>query len=85
MTAKIIPIRGHELIPVLEDWLEQAKRGEITAIAFAAIMEGGDTCEGWAGRVDECCLALFAAINILRDGYFHQHIDHYSSSDRGAT
>jgi hypothetical protein len=85
VTAKVIPIRGHELIPVLEEWLEQAKRGEIKAMAFAAIMDDETTCEGWAGSVDQCCLALFAAINILRDGYFHQHIDHYSSSDRGAT
>lgn len=81
--GKVVPIRGRELVAIIEDWLEQAKRGEISVMAFAAVMED-DTCyEGWAGDLDGSTLKLFAAINILRDGFFHEKIDHYSSADRG--
>jgi hypothetical protein len=85
MTAKIVPIRGRELVSVIEEWLEQAKRGEITAMAFAAIMDSGDTCEGWAGNIDECTISLYGAVNVLRDGFFHKLIEHYSDADRGTT
>lgn len=83
--SKVIPIRGRELVPVLEDWLERAKRGEITALAFAAVLEGDHFCEGWAGDIDSCSLSLYGAINVLRDGYFHQRIEHHSDADVGCT
>lgn len=76
MSAKIIPIRGHNLVPIIEEWLEQAKRGEIEAFAFAALMRDGSTCEGWLGDVDDCAVSLYGAINILRDGFFHENIEH---------
>ena len=82
--SNIVPIRGRELISILEEWLEQARKGEITCIAFAALMSDETCCEGWAGDFDENVLRLFGAINILRDGFFHQNVEHYSSCDRGA-
>lgn len=84
MTASVIPIRGREMIPLIEDWLEKARNGEIVAMSFAAVLQDDVCCEGWAGDLDSCTLTLFAAINILRDGFFHQHIDHYSTADNGA-
>lgn len=76
MSAKIIPIRGSELVPIIEEWLEQAKRGEIEAMAFVALVRDGPTCEGWIGEVEDCAVTLYGAINILRDGFFHANIDH---------
>ena len=84
MTAAIIPIRGGELVKVIEDWLAQARKGEITAIAFAAVMSDDAVCEGWVGDIDSCAVTLYGAINILRDGYFHDRIEHYSDSDCGS-
>jgi len=81
----VTPIRGGELIPILEDWLDQARKGEIKAMSFAAVMNNDNTCEGWIGDIDSCSLLLFAAINILRDGYFHDRIEHYSTADLGET
>lgn len=82
MTAKVIPIRGGEIVRILEEWLEQARKGDITAMAFAAIMEDGSTCEGWFGNLDECTTALYGALNIARDQYFHSRIEHYNESAR---
>jgi hypothetical protein len=76
--SKVVPIRGRELIPVLEDWLERAKQGEILALAFAAVLVDEACAEGWAGDVDNCAVTLYGAINVMRDGYFHQNIEHYS-------
>jgi len=78
--STVTPIRGKELIPVLEDWLKRARAGEITALAFAAVMRDASIQEGWAGELDECAVVLYGAINILRDGYFHSRIEHYADA-----
>lgn len=83
MPPKVVPIRGRELVPVLEEWLEQAKAGELQAIAIAAVRHDKCCFEGWFGDVDRCAVTLYGAINILRDGYFHENIEHYSPADIG--
>jgi len=77
----VTPIRGGELVPILEGWLDQARKGEIKAMSFAAVMDNDATCEGWVGNIDDCALLLFAAINIMRDGYFHDQIEHCGRAD----
>jgi hypothetical protein len=84
LTAEVIPIRGGEVVRVLEQWLEQARRGELVAVAFAAIVDNR-TCEGWFGRVDEHVVRLYGALNIARDQYFHSMIEHYDESSRSRT
>jgi len=74
--SNIIPIHGHEMIPILESWLEQACKGEITCIAFAALMDDLTCHEGWIGDYEDNAVRLFGAINILRDGFFNLNIDH---------
>jgi len=74
--SNVVPIRGGALIPILEKWLEQAKRGEIKAMAFAATMSDETTCEGWFGEFDTCAVTMYGTINILRDAYFHDNIEH---------
>ncbi len=78
----VVPIRGRALIETLEQWLEQAKRGEVVAICFAAVMKDDGLCEGWAGNVDKCTMSLYGAVNVLRDQYFHMLIQHYDTSSR---
>lgn len=79
----IVPIRRRELIPIIEGWLEQAQRGEIKVMAFAAVMSDETCCEGWIGDHEDNAMLLYAAVNILRESFFHTHIDHYSDADRG--
>lgn len=82
-STRIVPIRGREIVAALEDWLEQARRGEIRAIAFAAVMREEVMHEGWVGEVDTCTVSLYGAINVLRDAFFHERIEHYSDGDVG--
>jgi hypothetical protein len=80
--GEIVPfkIEERDLVKALEDWTERARKGEITALAFAAVMEDGSTYEGWSGNYGSCVITLYGAINILRDQYFHLKIEHYDRS-----
>jgi hypothetical protein len=74
-------LHNNDMIATIESWLEDAKKGELKAMAFAAIMDDDCICEGWTGEVDENTVLMYGAINILRDAYFHKKIEHESEAD----
>jgi len=78
----VVPIRGGAVIEILEDLLQQARKGEIEAIAFAIVNADQSLTEGWSGTIDTNVVAMYGAINILRDGYFHSSIEHDGYADR---
>ena len=81
MTDNIHPLRNGEIVPVIEDLLERAKRGEIVSLAYAGVCEDQATIEGVGGRIYDNAVLLNGAINILRDMYFHMHIEHYADAE----
>lgn len=80
----VISLHGKEIIPVLEEWIEQARKGELVALSFAAVMNDDTVCEGWMGNVDNHCVKMYGGINILRDAYFHMMIEHYDDASMGS-
>lgn len=83
MPGKIVPIKNREVIPALEELLEDARAGKIVSIGYAVVEADDVTMEGIAGLTDESAVQLYGAINILRDMFFHMYIDHYSNGDLG--
>lgn len=81
MTEKVVHFKGRELIATLEEMLVQAKRGEISSMAYAVVRGNGSCVEGWTAGRDT--FTLFASINVLRDQYFHATIQHTSPADVG--
>lgn len=61
-----------DIIQTLEGLLEEAREGNLEAIAFATLDSEGEASTGWSGVRDDAL--TYGLINVLRDRFFMQNI-----------
>lgn len=68
-----------DIIQTLEGLLDEAREGNLEAIAFATLESDGGASTGWSGVRDD--VEVYGLINILRDRFFMQNIFPGSDAD----
>lgn len=76
MAGKVFSFRGampegsgvvaDEIVEMLTDYLEQAKRGEVVGIALAGVRPSGRTFTGWLGSARGYRNELMSASTVLQ-------------------
>lgn len=72
MTAKVTALASLKVEPVesvvarLEELIERAKKGEVVAVAFACVCQGGTTMEGWGCGDRQPVAPILGAIEVLK-------------------